>query len=105
LPNSPVSQIGRAAGQLRRNHAGAQRIHAGEEGITPGCTALHGDVIHKHRALLPDAVDVGRFPDHQAAMINARLHPTDVVAHDEQDVGLRLLLGGCRRARHRHGGK
>ena len=37
---------------------------------------------------LPDAVDVGRFPDHQAAVVDARLHPADVVAHDEEDVGL-----------------
>ena len=36
-------QIGRAAGQLRRDHAGAQRMHAGEEGIAPGGAALLGD--------------------------------------------------------------
>ena len=35
------SQIGRAAGQLRRDHAGAQRIHAGKEGVAPGGAALH----------------------------------------------------------------
>ena len=35
------SQVGRAAGQLRRDHAGAQRVHAGEEGIAPGRAALH----------------------------------------------------------------
>ena len=46
------------------------------------------------RALVADAVDVGRLADHQAAMIDARLHPADVVAHDEQDVG--LLLRQCR---------
>ena len=97
-------QIGRAAGQLRRNHAGAQRIHAGEEGIAPGGAALHGDVVHEDCALVPDAVDVRRFPDHQAAMVDARLHPADVVAHDEEDVGF-LLLRGCRRACHRHGSK
>ena len=34
-------QVGRAAGQLRRDHAGAQRIHAGEEGVAPGGAALH----------------------------------------------------------------
>ena len=81
-------QIGRAAGQLRRDHAGAQRIHAGEEGVAPGGAALHGDIVHEDRAFVADAVDVGRFPDHQAAMVDARLHPADVVAHDEEDVGL-----------------
>ena len=89
------SQIGRAAGQLRRDHAGTQRIHAGEEGIAPGRAALHGDIVHEHCAFLPDAVDVGRFPDHQAAMVDARLHPADVVAHDEEDVGL-AGLSQCR---------
>ena len=36
---------------------------------------------------MADAVDVGRFPDHQAFMVNARLHPADIIAHDEEDVG------------------
>jgi hypothetical protein len=38
------------------------------------------------------AVDVGRLADHQAAVVDPRLHPADVVAHDEEDVGLLLLL-------------
>ena len=37
-------------------------------------------------------------------MVDARLHPADVVAHDEEDVGFLLLLRGRRRARHRDGG-
>jgi hypothetical protein len=32
-------------------------------------------------------------------MVDARLHPTDVVAHDEEDVGLCLLLLLLLRAR------
>src|SRR5262249_14245165 len=31
----------------------------------------------------------------QAAVVDARLHPADVVAHDEEDVGLLLLLRSC----------
>jgi hypothetical protein len=96
-------QVGRTARQLRRDHAGAHRIHAGEEGIAPGRAALHGDVVHEDGAFLPDAVDVGRLADHQAAMVDARLHPADVVTHDEEDVGL-LLLRGRRQARHRYCG-
>ena len=46
---------------------------------------------HEDRAFIADAVDVGRLTNHQAAVIDARLHPADVVAHDEQDVGLVLL--------------
>ena len=38
---------------------------------------------------MPDAVDVGRFTDRQALVIDARLHPADVVAHDEQNIRLR----------------
>ena len=89
-------QEGRAAGQLRRDHAGAQRRHAGEEGGAPGRAALLGVVGHELRTLMPDTVDVGRLADHQSLMVNARLHPADVVAHDEQDVGL-LARPGCRR--------
>src|SRR5262249_22264196 len=80
------SQIGRAAGQLRRDHAGAQWIHAGEEGVAPGRAARHRDIVHKLRASLRDAVDVGRFPDAQALMVDAPLHPADVIAHYGQDV-------------------
>src|SRR5262245_42469867 len=39
---------------------------------------------------MADAIDVRRFADRQAAVIDARLHPADVVTHDEEDV--RLLL-------------
>ena len=35
-------------------------------------------------------------------MIDARLHPADVVAHDEEDVGLRLLLLRGRGRGHKH---
>ena len=49
---------------------------------------------------MADAVDVGRFTDRQAAVIDARLHPADVIAHDEEDVGFRLR--SCRsRCRNR----
>src|SRR5262249_9826944 len=44
------SQVGRAARQLRRDQAGAQRIHAGKEGVASGRAALHGDGVHELRA-------------------------------------------------------
>jgi hypothetical protein len=71
---------------LRRNHPSAQRIHAGKEGIASGRTTLHSDIVHKDRAFIANAVDIGRFANHQAAMVNARLHPAYVIAHDEEDV-------------------
>ena len=58
--------------------------------------------MHEHAAFLRDAINVWRFPDHQAAMIAARLHPADVIAHDKQDVGFLVLrLDGCDRAHQR----
>src|SRR5262249_44269181 len=100
-------QVRGTARQLRRYHAGPHWIHTGEEGIAPGGAALHGDIVHEDRAFLAVLVDVRRFPDHQSAMVDARLHPADVVAHDEDDIGLLLLLlllRGQRRARHRTDG-
>src|SRR5262249_47187328 len=45
-------------------------------------------------AFLTDAIDVRRFSNHQPLMIDARLHPADVIPHDEEDVRLLLLLRG-----------
>src|SRR5262249_31487182 len=87
----------RAARKLRRNHSSAQRMHAGEERIAAGGAALLGIIVHEDRAFVADAVDVRRLTDHQAAVVDAWLHPADVVAHDEQDVGLLLLLRRRRR--------
>ena len=96
-------QIGRAARQLRRDHARAQRMHAGEEGVAPRSAALLGVVMHEPRAFLPDPIDVGGFPHHQSLVVDAWLHPADIVAHDEEDVGLLLLLRSRRDARHHCG--
>jgi hypothetical protein len=44
---------------------------------------------------MTDSVNIGRFPDHEAAMVNAGLHPADVIAHDKHYVGFCVLrLGG-----------
>src|SRR5262249_10946968 len=74
-------------------------MHAGEEGVAPRRAALLGLVVCEDRAFVPVAVEARRFPDHQTAVIDARLHPADVVAHDEENVRLLLLLRGCRHAR------
>src|SRR5262245_10543160 len=79
-------QVGRATGELRRDHPRTQRVHASEERVTPGSAALLGVVGHELRAFLPDLVDVRRFAVHQSLMIDAWLHPADVIAHDEEDV-------------------
>ena len=83
---------------MRRDHAGAQWGHAGEEGVAPGRAALLGVVAHEPGALVANAVNVGRFAETQTSLVADDLHPADVVAHDEQDVRL-LLLGGRRTER------
>ena len=69
-----------------------------KKALRPGRAALLGVIVREDRAFIADAIDVGRLADHQAAVVDARLHDADVVAHDEEDVGLlRRLL--CRRRR------
>src|SRR5260370_11523394 len=65
---------------------GSVRIHAGEEGITSGSATLNGDIVHEDGAFIADAVDVGSLANDQAAMVDARLHPADVIPHDKKDV-------------------
>ena len=74
-------------------------MHAGEEGVAPRRAALFGIVRHEDRAFVADAIDIGRLTHHQTAMVDVRLHPADVVTHDEENVGLLLLLRGCWGAR------
>src|SRR5262249_55594253 len=78
------SQVGWAAGKLRRDHAGPQRMHAGEKGVTPGGAAFLCVVSHEDRTFIPDAIDIRRLTYHKTAVVDARLHPADVVAHDEE---------------------
>ena len=91
----PGPQVGWAAGNFRQDHANADRLHAGDEGRPPRRAALLGVIVREHRAFVADAIDVGRFADHQTTVVDARLHPADIVAHDEEDIGLLLLLLLC----------
>src|SRR6476619_2404213 len=86
-------QVGRASGDFRQGHANAKRLHASDEGRTSRRATLLGIVGQELCAFMADAVDIRRFPNRQALVIDARLHPADVITHDEQDVWLRLLSG------------
>ena len=100
-------KIGRATRKLRGDHARAQWVHAGEEGVAPRRAALLGVVGQELRAFLSDAIDVGCLTNRETLVVNTRLHPADVVAHDEKDVGLGSLRerGGRELRRHeKHGG-
>ena len=90
-------QVSRAARQLRRDHAGPQRMHPGKEGVASGRAALLGVVVGEDRTFIADLVDVGCLSDHQASMIDAGLHPADVITHDEEDVWLLWLLRSAAR--------
>ena len=57
----------------------------------PGGAGLLAVVVGEDRAFAGDAVDVGRAVAHHAAIVGADVPVADVVAHDDQDVGL------CRR--------
>src|SRR5262249_7715580 len=95
-------QICRTARYLRRDQPCSQRIHPRKERTTTGGAALPGEIVPVNCAFVAGPIDAGGFANHQATMINARLHPADVVTHDEQDVGLARLRADERRKRGKH---
>jgi len=95
----PGPQIGWATRNFWQDHSNANRLHAGYEGRTPRSTTLLGVVVHELGTFIADAIDVRRLANHQPLMVDARLHPADVIAHDKKDVGLLLLLLLRRRRR------
>ena len=48
--------------------------------------------VGEHRAFHRDPVDVGRPITHDTVVVATDIEPPDVVAHDEQNVRLLLLL-------------
>ena len=67
-------------------------------------TVFDRDVVHEDCAFIADAVDVRRFTNHQAAVIDAWLHLADIIAHDEKNVWFLLLRGRLRTCRDNRGG-
>ena len=63
-----------------------------------------GIVVGEQHAFLGDLVEVRRPARHHAAVIGADIPHADVVAHDDDDVGLLRLLCGCRRGCQANGG-
>ena len=51
--------------------------------------------IGEPRAFFGDAVDVGRLITHDATVVATRVKPSDVVTHDDEDIGflIRALCG------------
>ena len=103
-----LRQAFRRAGQADLEQAGADRRLAGDEGGAARRAGLLAVIVGEDRAFAGDAVDVGRAVAHHAAIVGADVPQPDVVAHDDQDVGLcRRCLGKRRCAEHegRHDGR
>ncbi len=79
-----------------RGHAGADGQLAHDEVRPTRRAAGLGVVVGEQHALLGHLVEVRRPPGHHAAVVGADVPHADVVAHDDEDVGLstrdRLIL-------------
>ena len=53
---------------------------------------------------LANAIDVRRLHSHDVAAVGSDIHPANIIAHDDEDVGLRLGLNWLR-ITHRNGKK
>ena len=87
------------AGQPDLEQAGAEGRLAGDERGASRGAALLAVPVGEQRAFLRDAIDVGRLVAHHALVVGAEVPVADVVAPDDEDVGL-LLLGARRRRDH-----
>jgi hypothetical protein len=70
----------------------AQRALPGDERGAAGGARLLAVIVGEDRALGGDAVDVGRAIAHHATVVGADVPVADIVTHDDEDVGLLLLL-------------
>ena len=57
----------------------------------PAVQTLLAIPVREQRTFLGDAVNVGRLVAHHAAVIATRVVPADVVAPEDEDVGLLAL--------------
>ena len=82
--------------QTHLQEASAQWALASDERSSTGGAGLLAVVVREDGALAGNAVNVGRPIAHHAAVIGADVPVSDVIAHDDEDVGF-LLLGerGC----------
>ena len=90
-------QADRRTGQADLGQAGPERALTGDEGGTAGGAALLAVVGRQNRALVGDAVDVGRLEAHHALVPDAEIPQPDIVAEDHEDV--RPPTTGGRRCR------
>ena len=83
-----------AAGQTYLEQPGPQRTLSGDECRATGGAGLLPVIVGEDGTFVGDAVDVGRAVTHHAAIVGADVPVADVIAHDDEDIGLLLLLRG-----------
>jgi len=84
--------------RLERRRAGARRAAAvkpcalsQDETRAPGGAALLTVPVREQRAFLCDAINVRRLVAHHSLVVSADVPIADVVAPDDEDVGLLVL--------------
>jgi len=77
-----------------RGNAGADRQFTGDKVGPAGRATGLGIVVGEYHTLGGQLVDVGRTPGHQAPVVRADVPHTDVVTHDDDDVGFLILRRG-----------
>ena len=91
------------AGQTHLQHAGAKADLTGDEGGAAGGAALLAVPVGEQRAFFGDAIDVRGLVTHHALVVGADVPVADVVAPDDEDVG--LLGRRLRRLSERRAGR
>jgi hypothetical protein len=86
------------ARQAHLGETGAVHALAGDEGGAAGGAALLGVVVNELGAFLGHPVDVGGLVPHQPVAVAAQVALADVIAPEDQDVGL-AVGHGRRKAR------
>src|SRR5262249_40022067 len=76
------------ARQAHLGEAGADGGLAGDERRAAGRAALLAVPVGEHPAFLRNAVDVRRPVPHDTVVVGADIEPADVIAPDDEDVGL-----------------
>jgi hypothetical protein len=89
LVRKPFLGAGKADFQQARAHWALAR----DEGGAASRAGLLRVIVREKRAFVGNTIDVGRPISHHAAIIGADIPVADVVAHDDEYVGLLLLRG------------
>ncbi len=94
----PQAEIG--SGKTDLQQPSAETALTGDERGPPGSTAILAVGVGENHPLVRDAVDIGRLVAHDAHVVGADVVLADVIAPDNQDIGLVLSHCGGRREGH-----